>query len=90
MNSLTLRSAFYPLIGERIYGLIGASVDVCVICTTCGISVGLCVLLQINTGFNYLFGLPTMSGCRKPDFRHDGAGHDLRCPRSGHGHQTPV
>ena len=60
MNSLTLRSAFYPLIGERIHGPIGASVDVfAVICTTCGISVSLGLgVLQINTGFNYLFGLP--------------------------------
>ena len=57
---LTLRSAFYPLIGERIQGPIGASVDVfAVICTTCGISVSLGLgVLQINTGFNYLFGLP--------------------------------
>lgn len=57
---LTLRSAFYPLIGERIYGPIGAAVDVfAVICTTCGISVSLGLgVLQINTGFNYLFDLP--------------------------------
>ncbi|MGB0765360.1 MAG: BCCT family transporter, partial [Luminiphilus sp.] len=57
---LTLRSAFYPLIGERIYGPLGAAVDVfAVICTTCGISVSLGLgVLQINTGFNYLFDLP--------------------------------
>ena len=57
---LTLRSAFYPLIGERIYGPLGAAVDVfAVICTTYGISVSLGLgVLQINTGFNYLFGLP--------------------------------
>ena len=57
---LTLRSAFYPLIGERIYGPAGAAVDVfAVICTTCGISVSLGLgVLQINTGFNFLFGLP--------------------------------
>jgi len=57
---LTLRSAFYPLVGERIYGPVGAAVDVfAVICTTCGISVSLGLgVLQINTGFNYLFGLP--------------------------------
>ena len=56
---LTLRSAFYPLIGDRIYGPIGASVDVfAVICTTCGISVSLGLgVLQINTGLNYLFGV---------------------------------
>lgn len=57
---LTLRSAFYPLIGERIHGPVGAAVDIfAVICTTCGISVSLGLgVLQINTGFNYLFGLP--------------------------------
>ncbi len=57
---LTLRSAFYPLIGERIYGPLGAAVDVfAVICTTYGISVSLGLgVLQINTGFNYLFDLP--------------------------------
>jgi choline/glycine/proline betaine transport protein len=56
---LTLRSAFYPLIGDRIYGPMGASVDVfAVICTTCGISVSLGLgVLQINTGLNYLFGV---------------------------------
>jgi choline/glycine/proline betaine transport protein len=56
---LTLRSAFYPLIGDRIYGPVGASVDVfAVICTTCGISVSLGLgVLQINTGLNYLFGV---------------------------------
>jgi len=57
---LTLRSAFYPLIGERIYGPWGAAVDVfAVVCTTFGISVSLGLgVLQINAGLNYLFGLP--------------------------------
>ncbi|MDG1683853.1 MAG: BCCT family transporter, partial [Luminiphilus sp.] len=57
---LTLRSAFYPLIGDRIYGPLGASVDVfAVVCTTCGISVSLGLgVLQINTGLNYLFDVP--------------------------------
>ena len=57
---LTLRSAFYPLIGERIHGPLGAAVDVfAVVCTTYGISVSLGLgVLQINTGFNYLFGIP--------------------------------
>lgn len=57
---LTLRSAFYPLIGERIYGPMGAAVDVfAVICTTYGISVSLGLgVLQINAGMNYLFDLP--------------------------------
>jgi choline/glycine/proline betaine transport protein len=57
---LTLRSAFYPLIGERIHGPLGAAVDVfAVVCTTYGISVSLGLgVLQINTGFNYLFDIP--------------------------------
>ena len=57
---LTLRSAFYPLIGERIYGPIGATVDVfAIVCTTCGISASLGYgVLQINAGLNYLFDVP--------------------------------
>lgn len=57
---LTMRSAFYPLIGERIYGPWGAAVDVfAVVCTTCGIATSLGFgIVQINSGLNYLFGLP--------------------------------
>ena len=57
---LTLRSAFYPLIGDRIYGPIGATVDVfAIVCTTFGISASLGYgVLQINSGLNYLFGVP--------------------------------
>ncbi len=57
---LTLRSAFYPLIGERIYGPWGAMVDVfAIVCTTCGISASLGYgVLQINAGLNYLFDVP--------------------------------
>ncbi len=56
---LTLRSAFYPLIGERIYGPIGAAVDVfAIVCTTCGVATSLGLgVLQINSGLNYLFGV---------------------------------
>jgi choline/glycine/proline betaine transport protein len=57
---LTLRSAFYPLIGERIYGRWGAMIDVfAIVCTTCGISTSLGYgVFQINAGLNYLFGVP--------------------------------
>lgn len=57
---LTLRSALYPLIGERIYGPIGHAVDVfAVISTILGIATSLGYgVLQINGGFNYLFDLP--------------------------------
>lgn len=54
---LSMRSALYPLIGERIHGPIGHTVDVFAIlgtlfgiATTLGLSV-----LQINAGINYLW-----------------------------------
>jgi len=61
---LTLRSAFYPLIGERIYGPWGAAVDVfAVVCTTCGIATSLGFgIVQINSGLNYLFDVQVSPG----------------------------
>ena len=54
---LSMRSALYPLIGERIYGPIGHAVDIFAIlgtlfgiATTLGLSV-----TQINAGLNYLW-----------------------------------
>ena len=57
---LTLRSALYPLIGERIYGPIGHAVDIfAIISTVFGIATSLGYgVLQINSGFNYLFDMP--------------------------------
>lgn len=57
---LTMRSAFYPLIGERIYGPAGAAIDVfAIVCTACGIATSLGLgVLQINAGLEYLFGVP--------------------------------
>ncbi|GGD69321.1 BCCT family transporter [Lacimicrobium alkaliphilum] len=57
---LTLRSALYPLIGERIYGPIGHAVDVfAVIGTLFGVATSLGYgVAQVNAGFNYLFGMP--------------------------------
>jgi choline/glycine/proline betaine transport protein len=61
---LTMRSAFYPLIGERIYGPLGASIDVfAIVCTACGIATSLGFgVLQINAGLEYLFGIPVSGG----------------------------
>lgn len=61
---LTLRSALYPLIGERIYGPIGHAVDVfAIVGTVCGVATTLGFgVLQINSGLNYLFGLPVGPG----------------------------
>ena len=57
---LTLRSALYPLIGERIYGPIGHAVDIfAILGTVFGVATSLGYgVLQINSGLNQLFGLP--------------------------------
>ncbi len=54
---LTLRSALYPLIGERIYGKWGDAVDVfAVVGTLFGVATSMGYgVLQVNTGLNYLF-----------------------------------
>ncbi|MGB0944224.1 MAG: BCCT family transporter [Marinomonas sp.] len=56
---LTVRSALYPLLGDKIYGPIGHAVDLLAIfstlfgtATTLGLGVS-----QMNAGLNYLFGL---------------------------------
>jgi len=57
---LSIRSALYPLIGERIYGGIGHSVDtIAVLGTVFGVATSLGFgVLQINSGLNYLFDIP--------------------------------
>lgn len=54
---LTLRSALYPLIGERIYGKWGDIMDIfAVVGTLFGVATSLGYgVLQVNTGLNYLF-----------------------------------
>ncbi|MBJ3592928.1 choline BCCT transporter BetT [Salmonella enterica subsp. enterica serovar Saintpaul] len=57
---LTLRSALYPFIGERIYGPVGHAVDIfAVIGTVFGVATSLGYgVLQVNAGLNHLFGIP--------------------------------
>ncbi|MGA6099758.1 BCCT family transporter [Stutzerimonas marianensis] len=57
---LTLRSALYPLIGERIYGPIGHAVDIfAIIGTVLGVATSLGLgVTQINSGLNHLYGVP--------------------------------
>ncbi len=57
---LTLRSAFYPILGNRIYGWMGDLIDVMAVittlfglATTIGFGVG-----QINAGLTSVFGVP--------------------------------
>ncbi|MBB2494058.1 choline BCCT transporter BetT [Aquipseudomonas ullengensis] len=57
---LTLRSALYPLIGERIYGPIGHAVDIfAILGTVFGVATSLGYgVLQINSGLHHLFDVP--------------------------------
>jgi len=57
---LTIRSALYPLIGERIHGPIGHTVDVfAVLGTMFGVATSLGLgVMQVNSGLNYLFDVP--------------------------------
>lgn len=61
---LTIRSAFYPLIGDRIYGPIGHAVDTfAVLGTIFGVATSLGFgVIQINSGLAYLFDVPTTIG----------------------------
>lgn len=61
---LTLRSALYPIIGERIYGPIGTTVDIfAILSTTFGVATSLGFgVEQINSGLNFLFGVPKGEG----------------------------
>ncbi|MFC0269548.1 BCCT family transporter [Kushneria aurantia] len=57
---LRISSALYPLIGKRIYGPIGHTVDVfAVFGTMFGVATSLGLgVSQVNAGINFLFGIP--------------------------------
>ena len=57
---LTLRSALYPIIGDKIYGRIGDAIDIfAIIGTVFGVATSLGLgVMQINSGLNYLFDIP--------------------------------
>ncbi|MCG8525189.1 MAG: BCCT family transporter [Opitutales bacterium] len=56
---LTIRSIFYPLLGNKIHGFWGNLIDVLsVLATLVGLATSLGLgVKQINSGFNYLFGV---------------------------------
>jgi choline/glycine/proline betaine transport protein len=58
---LTIRSALYPVFGDRIYGPLGVFVDVfAILSTITGVATSLGLgVLQINSGLSYLFDLPS-------------------------------
>lgn len=55
-----MRSALYPIIGERIYGPMGHAVDIfAVVGTVFGVATSLGFgVLQVNAGLAHLFGFP--------------------------------
>jgi len=57
---LTIRSVFYPLIGEKINGIIGHVIDIlAVLATLFGLATSLGLgVKQINSGLSHVFGLP--------------------------------
>ncbi|MEM7772541.1 MAG: BCCT family transporter [Cyanobacteria bacterium P01_E01_bin.6] len=57
---LTIRSVFYPVLGDRIYGWIGNSIDILAVASTLfGLATSLGFgVQQVNAGFNFLVGLP--------------------------------
>ena len=57
---LTLRSALYPIVGDRIYGPIGHTVDtVAVLGTMFGVATSLGLgVMQVNAGLSFLTGIP--------------------------------
>ncbi|MFP4286764.1 MAG: BCCT family transporter [Candidatus Izemoplasmataceae bacterium] len=56
---LTIRSVFYPLIGNKIYGFWGNLIDILsVLATLIGLATSLGLgVAQVNAGLNYLFGI---------------------------------
>ncbi|MEM9818688.1 MAG: BCCT family transporter [Cyanobacteria bacterium P01_D01_bin.6] len=56
---LTIRSVFYPLLGEKIYGWPGNVIDILAVASTLfGLATSLGFgVQQVNAGFNFLFGL---------------------------------
>jgi len=57
---LTVRSIFYPILGERIYGVWGNVIDIMsVLATLFGLATSLGLgVQQVSAGLNYLFGVP--------------------------------
>ena len=57
---LSIRSVFYPLLGERIYGPIGNVIDImATVATMFGVATSLGLgVQQVNAGIHHLFGVP--------------------------------
>ena len=57
---LSIRTVFYPLLGDRVYGWPGHIIDIfATACTLFGVSTSLGLgCQQVNSGLNFLFGIP--------------------------------
>ncbi len=60
----SFRSLFYPIIGDKIYGIIGDIIDtIAVLAVLFGLATSLGLgAQQINSGLNYVFGIPIQTG----------------------------
>ena len=82
---LTLRSAFYPILGERVWGWPGHIIDtLAVFATLFGLATSLGFgATQANAGLNELFGVPDRHHHRgRSDLAHHRRRADLRAARS--------
>ena len=61
---LSIRSVFYPLFGERIYGVIGNVIDImATVATMFGVATSLGLgVQQVNAGLNHVLGVPQTTG----------------------------
>jgi len=61
---LTVRSTLYPVLGDRIHGPVGNAVDIfAMFGTMFGVATSLGLgVLQVNAGFEHIFGLPSTVG----------------------------
>ena len=61
---LSIRSAFYPILGERIHGPIGNGIDILAIFGTMfGVATSLGIgVMQVNAGLNHLVDIPIETG----------------------------
>ena len=63
---LSIRSSFYPIFGEAVWGWVGHVIDIlAVLATLFGLATSLGLgAEQINAGLNYLYGVPVSDGAK--------------------------
>lgn len=61
---LSIRSIFYPIFKERVFGVVGDVIDIlAVLATLFGLATSLGLgVQQVNSGLNYLIGIPISTG----------------------------